>query len=359
MKIVLDLDGTICSLRKEWQDYVDVVPNFQAVEKIQKLKEQGHYIIIQTARHMETCSGNIGKVNAKIAKKTLDWLEKYNIPYDEIFFGKPNGDIYLDDNAMRFTGWNDIQDIENYEKDLINIVIPMAWAWSRFVKAWYELPKPLIDVKWKTMLEWAVSSFKFLEKNYKLVYIFVILKEHIGKHSIDKFILEKYQNSKIIILDSITRGQAETVYKAKNYINDYNKLIIYNADTYSDYSLDDFPIWDESIDWIIPCFKANDPRYSFVKLDKYWYACELAEKKVISDNASNWLYYFRRWKDFIYFAEQMIEKSELSWWEFYVAPLYNSLIKVWKRIIISPVKENWVLWTPEELNYFLENYKNV
>ena len=88
MKIVLDLDGTICSLRKEWQDYVDVVPNFQAVEKIQKLKEQGYYIIIQTARHMETCSGNIGKVNAKIAKKTLDWLEKYNIPYDEIFFGK-------------------------------------------------------------------------------------------------------------------------------------------------------------------------------------------------------------------------------------------------------------------------------
>ena len=41
MKIVLDLDGTICSLRKEWQDYADVVPNFQAVEKIQKLKEQG------------------------------------------------------------------------------------------------------------------------------------------------------------------------------------------------------------------------------------------------------------------------------------------------------------------------------
>ena len=357
MKIVLDLDGTICSLRKEWQDYADVVPNFQAVEKIQKLKEQGHYIIIQTARHMETCAGNLGKVNAKIAKKTLDWLEKHHIPYDEIFFGKPNGDVYLDDNAMQFVGWNDIHEIENYDEKKINIVIPMAWAWSRFVKAGFELPKPLIDVKGKTMVEWAVSSFDFLKESFEIRYIFVALNEHLEKYDLEQFLKEKYPNCEVIGLDSITRWQAETVYKAKKFIDNYNKLIIYNADTYSTYDIQDFRISAKNIDGIIPCFESNDDRYSFARTDEYGYVSEVAEKKAISTHATNGLYYFRRGNDFIDAVEKMILNNDLHNGEFYVWPLYNTLIQNGKRIIISPIKANWVLWTPEELEYFLDNYQ--
>jgi hypothetical protein len=70
------------------------------------------------------------------------------------------------------------------------------------------------------------------------------------------------------------------------------------------------------------------------------------------------MYFFRRWIDFINYAEKMIRNNNLSNWEFYVWPLYNDLIKSWKRIKINSVKENWILWTPEELNYFLDNYKN-
>lgn len=240
----------------------------------------------------------------------------------------------------------------------INIVIPMAWAWSRFKKEWYELPKPLIEVKWKTMLEWAVSSFLFLEKKYNLNYIFIVLNEHIKEYNIDKFLKEKYKWSIIVWLDKITRWQAETVIKAKYFINPLEKLIIYNSDTFSNYRLKDFPIDDINIDWIIPCFVSNNNKFSFAKLDKYWYVSEVAEKKVISNNATNWLYYFRLWNDFINHAEKMIEKNQLFWWEFYVWPLYNDLISNGKKIIISPIKENWVLWTPEELIYFNKFYKN-
>jgi hypothetical protein len=59
MKIVIDLDGTLCSLRKSGQDYSQVTPNDGAVEYVKSLKEKGHYIIIQTARHMETCGSNV------------------------------------------------------------------------------------------------------------------------------------------------------------------------------------------------------------------------------------------------------------------------------------------------------------
>ena len=357
MKIVIDIDWTISTLKKDGQTYAQVEPNFFAIEKIKKLKEAWHYIILQTARHMETCSSNVWLVNARVTKTTLDWLEKYDIPYDEIYFWKPNADVYLDDNAKTYLWWDDISDIEKYDEKVVNVVIPMAGAWSRFAKAWYDLPKPLIDVKWYPMFYWASKSFDFLKDNFKLNYIFIVLKDHIENYEIDKKIKVYYPESEVISLDRITRWQAETVLMARNYINDLNKLVIFNSDTYTVFDENDFPINDKKVDWLISCFNSDDKRYSFAKLDDYGYVKEVAEKVVISNNANNWMYYFRKWVDFVKFAEKMIRKNELSNWEFYVWPMYTDLINSWKRVKINSVKENWILWTPEELDYFLSNYQ--
>jgi capsule biosynthesis phosphatase len=108
MRICLDLDGVICTIKKKEETYADVLPIENAITNIKKLKDDGHYIIIHTARHMKTCEGNVGKVNARLAKVTLDWLEKYDIPYDEIYFGKPWANVYIDDNAFRFTDWESV-----------------------------------------------------------------------------------------------------------------------------------------------------------------------------------------------------------------------------------------------------------
>ncbi|MBN9293821.1 MAG: capsular biosynthesis protein [Flavobacteriia bacterium] len=109
-RICIDLDGVIANLKKNGETYSDILPVEGAQEKLEALKRNGHYIIIQTARHMKTCEGNLGKVNARITKITLDWLEKHNIPYDEIYFGKPWAHLYIDDNAFRFRNWNSIED---------------------------------------------------------------------------------------------------------------------------------------------------------------------------------------------------------------------------------------------------------
>lgn len=108
MKICIDLDGVICRLKKEGESYQDLVPVEGAPEKLRALKEAGHYIIINTARHMKTCQGNLGMVGSRIALITLKWLEKYEIPHDEVYFGKPHADIYIDDNAFRFSNWEEI-----------------------------------------------------------------------------------------------------------------------------------------------------------------------------------------------------------------------------------------------------------
>lgn len=109
MRICIDLDGVICQLRKENEVYKDLKPVDGAIEKITNLKNNGHYIILYTARRMKTHHANTAKVIADIGKITLDWLAKYNIPYDEIMFGKPWANIYIDDNAFRFSNWDEIK----------------------------------------------------------------------------------------------------------------------------------------------------------------------------------------------------------------------------------------------------------
>ena len=106
MRICFDLDGVICQLREPGQSYAELEPVPGAVEKLRALKAAGHYIIIATARHMKTCDGNVGRVLARQGAVTLDWLKRYEIEYDEIHFGKPHAQVYIDDNALRFESWD-------------------------------------------------------------------------------------------------------------------------------------------------------------------------------------------------------------------------------------------------------------
>ena len=108
MRIAIDLDGTICPIKQPHQSYTELEPLPGAVGRIHDLRIAGHYIIILTARNMATCESNLGKVMKNIGKITLDWLEKYNVEYDEIYFGKPNAEVYLDDRAVRFVSWNEV-----------------------------------------------------------------------------------------------------------------------------------------------------------------------------------------------------------------------------------------------------------
>ena len=108
LRICIDLDGTICSLRKQGESYADVLPLPGAKKQIDALKQQGHTIIIHTARNMQTQGHNVGKVLKNVGKITLEWLDRHEIKYDEIYFGKPNADITIDDRCVRFEGWDQL-----------------------------------------------------------------------------------------------------------------------------------------------------------------------------------------------------------------------------------------------------------
>jgi len=132
-RICFDLDNTLVSYPKINNDYTSVEPIQKNIELLKYLKRFNNTIIIYTARRMKTHSGNIGKINADIGKITFDTLEKFNIPYDEIYFGKPYADFYIDDLAINcfddiekeigfynnFIATRDFNNIENSSIDII------------------------------------------------------------------------------------------------------------------------------------------------------------------------------------------------------------------------------------------------
>ena len=107
MRICIDIDGTICFTRKPDESYHDVKPIPGAIESIQKLKSEGHYIILHTSRHMKTCDNNLGQITAIQGNVLLPWLNTHEVPYDEIWFGKPLADLYIDDKGTKFNNWKD------------------------------------------------------------------------------------------------------------------------------------------------------------------------------------------------------------------------------------------------------------
>lgn len=110
MRIVIDLDGVICQLKGTNENYADMEPVEGAIEGLRRFKKAGHIIILNTARNMGTYEGNEGKALKNIGKSTFDWLDKHEVPFDEIYFGKPSGDLYIDDKGLRFNNWEQILD---------------------------------------------------------------------------------------------------------------------------------------------------------------------------------------------------------------------------------------------------------
>lgn len=354
---MIDIDGTITELKKAGQTYATVRINRDAAEKIKALKAAGHTIILQTARHMKTCGGNEGQVIAKIGKTTLDWLETHEIPYDEIHFGKPYADVYLDDLAHPFVGWDSIN-ADDFDDTKINIVIPMGGLGSRFANAGFTTPKPLIESHGKTLIEWSVASLDFLVGKPYVRLIFVISAAHEEQYQMTEKLHGLFgPDIHVLIEQPPLRGQATGCLVASPLINNYNQLIIYNCDTYTTGNEKLIELIEaERPDGVLACFPATDPRYSFARLDEYGYVDMTKEKEAISNHASTGLYYFRRGSDFVRAVETMITRKETAKGEYYVAPCYNELLKSGKKIKIYDVKDNWVLGTPEELASFEKNY---
>lgn len=101
-KLIVDLDGTITLGNNP--NYLEVSPNEDVVERLREYRNKGFSIVISTARNMRTYEGNVGEINIHTLPIILKWLDKHQVPYDEVLVGKPwcgfEG-FYIDDKAIR------------------------------------------------------------------------------------------------------------------------------------------------------------------------------------------------------------------------------------------------------------------
>jgi len=102
--LVVDIDGTLCEIKSSSQSYADVAPNLALIEKLREYQAKGYRILLYTARNMRTYNSNVGLINKHTGPVLFEWLSKWEVPYDEILFGKPwprKKGFYIDDRAVR------------------------------------------------------------------------------------------------------------------------------------------------------------------------------------------------------------------------------------------------------------------
>lgn len=101
-RLIFDLDDTLCTTQNG--DYANAQPITEVVEKLKEYHRQGFTIVINTSRNMRTYQGNIGAINKNTLPIITEWLVRHDIPYDELYVGKPwcgfEG-FYVDDRAIR------------------------------------------------------------------------------------------------------------------------------------------------------------------------------------------------------------------------------------------------------------------
>jgi len=356
MRIVFDLDGVICELKKPSESYGEVKPKLDVIKLMNELHSNGDHIIIHTGRHMRTCDGNVNEVIKKVGKITKEWLKKNNVKYDELIFGKPHADMYIDDLGVTFDSANELK--VKMDGIKLNFIIPMGGEGKRFKNSKFNKPKFMIETKNKTLLEWAIQSLP-LDFAHKI--FFIIRKNDEQnfrvKEFIKKIMKEKFSNIKfeILLLSKNTRGQAETVLNCKKYINNDRGLLIFNNDTYfksTRLKSRLLSMRNQKIDGILGIFNSNNPEYSFVKIDNENKVIKTKEKKVISNFASTGMYIFSKGSDFIKSVEYAIEEEILSKNEFYISELYNILIKEGKKFTVDIADEFVTLGTPEDIKKF-------
>lgn len=232
------------------------------------------------------------------------------------------------------------------------VLVPMAGAGSRFAKVGYKLPKPMIDVNGKPMIQRVIDNL-----NVDAKFIFIMQKSL--AESIGSQIQLMVPGCEIVETFGLTEGAACTTLLAKKHINNKKHLLIANCDQLVEWNSCDFfysMLCDDARGGILT-FKDNDPKWSYVRLGLDGYACEVAEKKVISDHATVGIYYWKHGEDYVRLAEQMISKNIRVNNEFYVCPVYNEAFQEDHRVKIFQADRMWGLGTPEDLDFYLQHHK--
>lgn len=234
----------------------------------------------------------------------------------------------------------------------------MAGEGSRFAKAGWTTPKPLIELRGVPLFQRAIGSVALLGVEMK--YSFIVRQEHIDKQHIDRLIQDILPEARIFSVLKTTRGAVETCLVAEAAIDDDDAVVVMDCDLefrsvgYNQLVSKALSLPAEEADGgALVSFESDNPRYSYALVDDGGRVLRTAEKEPISNHALCGAYFFGSGKDFKRIAHQLLDDGTHGKAEFYVSLLYNYLLAEGKIVRLATMEEYYSYGTPEELKNYL------
>ncbi|VVO11935.1 glycosyltransferase family 2 protein [Pseudomonas fluorescens] len=236
------------------------------------------------------------------------------------------------------------------------IVIPMVGKSSRFFNAGFKRPKYELLIGSESVFSLAVKSF---EKYFKSEHFLFLVRNDYSAKTFVESELNKLgiNNYSIKVFEKETLGQADTVYQGLKHIPNETNIYIFNIDTFRPGFTK--PEFSHSCDGYLEVFKHHGEHWSFVEPAEDLKVARTTEKERISDLCSDGLYYFKSKGDFDFAFEEAFKANETAKGEYYIAPLYNNLIKNGKNVKYDLINIEKVIFcgTPDEY-YLIESGLN-
>jgi dTDP-glucose pyrophosphorylase len=208
---------------------------------------------------------------------------------------------------------------------VLKIIIPIAGPSETFVNAGYYYPKPLVEIKGKTMIEWVLQNPTTL--NIDKEFIFIIKEEEATKFHLDNTLKLLSPNAHIVKLKRSTKGGLCSVLMAIDIIDSDDSILILNGDQIIDENFKTIHNhWEqEKADAGLVTFNSVHPRWSYARIENDE-VVQTAEKNPISKFAIAGYYYFKQAEQFFTAAFKSIYNDVQTDGSFYISPVLNQYV---------------------------------
>jgi dTDP-glucose pyrophosphorylase len=244
----------------------------------------------------------------------------------------------------------------------MKVIIPMSGMSSRFSAAGYQIPKYLIDVNGKKVIEHIVNLYP---KDSE--FVFIINEKHKTETNVLEVLNKIAENKTIVSIPCHKKGPVFSVSEFDNLISDEESVVINYCDFSMYWNYQDFEnfVNQTECDGCVVCYTGFHPHmlgsdnYAFCKVNGENKILEIREKQPFTDDkmseyASTGTYYFRKGKYVKKYFKQLIEEDLNINGEYYVSLVYNLLVRDGLLSMVYEIPHMLQWGTPLDLDMYLK-----
>lgn len=229
----------------------------------------------------------------------------------------------------------------------LSLVMPMAGRGSRFAKAGHTQPKPLVDLFGKPFYWWATESVRQATPVDELV--FVVLREHCEAHGIDHLIRADYPDAKLVVLDDVTEGAAETARLGIEALETDSPIAINDCD--HAFACPDLGTLATALQAdtqaALVTFRSDSPNFSYARLGPDGRVTGTVEKQVVSPFAIAGCYLFKNQS--VFQNSYAAFRETCAYDELFLSGVIDHIASAGERVDLQELAHHFPFGTPDEL----------